>query len=69
MNIDNKKPFDEDNFDVDEYKKSKAAFVRKRETIERRKRNISIGRTLIFVGAVLILVIVYYFAVSFLSQM
>ena len=69
--MDNKKnlPFDEDRFDVEEYKKSKAAFIRKKETINRTKRNIAIGRTLIFLGAILVLLIVYYFAVSFLSQM
>ena len=67
-----KKPdisFEEDKFDVEEYQKSKAAFVRTRARINRTKKHISIGRTLIFIAAILILILIYYFSIIFLSQM
>ena len=69
---DKKKPvlsFEEDKFDVEEYQRSRAAFVRTRARITRIKKHISIGRTLIFIAAILILVLIYYFSIVFLSQM
>jgi len=54
--------FDEDSYDPNEYRKTLEAARDKKSRIKRMRRNISIGKILMAVAALIISVALFYFA-------